>query len=416
MLKRLHLEGLKSFDDETIPLGPVTLLVGANATGKSNLLDAVRVLQGIALDMPVGDVLQGRSDGGRQIWPGVRGGISDIALRGRDRFVIESTWRLRDGQGTEDLTHRIAVDVASHPVLAAEKLESSRIEGYVFDTHAPALRDKAGRDAGSSIRVALKRVGKGNSPVQVHSANRSLLKQVDTALPVSPEVARVCSALSNAMKSPYFLDIAPARMRGYVPKHVDTLGTDGHNVSALAWSICQDREAKEDLVDWLGELCAPEMEDFDFVETDIGDVMLVLVERTGRRIPARSLSDGTLRFLGLLIALRTAPDGSLLLLEELENGLHPRRAHLLVEAMEFAAAARDVQVVATTHSPLVLNALSPEALRDAVLFARPPGSEATVTRRFGEIPGFEEVVKRRGVERLFVSGWLERALPDEGAL
>ncbi len=406
MLTHLRLTGFKSFEDEEVPFAGFTVLVGANAAGKSNLLDAVRFLQGVALDMTLADAIRGRWEGGRQTWPGIRGGTADIALRGHEEFTIQSTWRLEG----ETIEHLLGVEVGPHPLLTRERLTSSEVRGYLFDTHAAALGEGAGRDEGASIKVALKRTGKGNSPNQTHSASRSLLHQLDLAPPVSPEVRRVASLLRSAMRSAYFLDITPARMRGYVPKHLDVLGLEGENLSALVWSICQDEDAKLDLVEWLSEVCALEVEDIEFVETSIGDVMLVLVEEGGRRIPARSLSDGTLRFLGQLVALRKAPEGSLLLIEEVENGLHPTRIHLLVQAIEAAVEARSLQVIATTHSPLVLNALSPQTLRTAILAARPPEASGTVLRRLESLPNFDEVVQRRGIDRLLASGWLERAV------
>lgn len=407
MLSHLKLTGFKSFVEEAVNFGSLTILVGANGAGKSNLLDAIRFLQGVALDMSFSDVLRGRWEGGRQVWPGLRGGVSDVVRKGgTGQFLIESIWT-HDG---EEITHTIGLDAEPHPLLHSECLTSSTVTGYLFDTHAGALREKSGRDEGSSIRAALKRAGKGNSPTQTCSASRSLLFQVKTDPPVAKEVARVRSALTQAMRNAFFLDITPSRMRDYAPKHTDQLGLEGENVSALAWAMCQDPEEKLNLVDWLTELCAPELEEIQFAETELGDVMLVLVEEGGHRIPAKSLSDGTLRFLGQLIALRTAPAGSLLLVEEIENGLHPTRAHLLVEAMEAATTTRDVQVIATTHSPLVLNALSPEALCEAILVARPPGSAGSVLRPLQDLPDFEEVAKRRGIDRMIESGWLERAV------
>lgn len=406
MLKELRLQDFKSFADESLKLTGLTVLLGANASGKSNLLDAVRFLQGVTLDMSFVDVLRGRWEGGRPVWPGVRGGVSDAARKGAPKFCLNSVWSI-DG---EHVTHGIGVEAGPQPMLTCEGLRSSAIDPYLFDTDAAASRDQTGRDAGASIRVALKREGNGNSPTQVLSANRSLLHQVDTGPPVAPDVKRVRDALTTSLRDAYFLDISPSRMRDYVPKGVGALGLQGDNVSALAWAICQNEDAKGDLVDWLSELCAPELADIDFADTELGDVMLVLVERDGRRIPARSLSDGTLRFLGELIALWTAPAGALLLVEEIENGLHPTRAHLLVEAMEAAVAQRGVQVVATTHSPLVLNALSPEALRNAVLVARPPDSEGSLLRTLKELPDFDEVLARRGIDRMLASGWLERAV------
>ena len=137
------------------------------------------------------------------------------------------------------------------------------------------------------------------------------------------------------------------------------------------------------------------------------------MERDGARISARSLSDGTLRFLGELTALLTAPPGSLILIEEIENGLHPARVHLLVELLTGLTAERNVQVLATTHSPAVLGALvnaDPELAKAALIFGRVPDEPGTVVRRLGDLPHFEEVAQRRGIEHLFTTQWLERAL------
>lgn len=406
MLKRLRLVNFKSFVDEKIELDPLTILVGANAAGKSNILDAMRFLQGVALDMSFADILRGRWEGGRQLWPGIRGGAADIVRRDAAGLAIESDWQI----GDETITHSIGCRAGDHPLLSHETLTSSEVRPYVFDTTAATLGAQTGPDAGSSIKVALKRSGSGKSMSQTCTASRSLLSQIKTDAPTSKDVARVRDLLTQAMRAAYFLDITPSRMRDYAPRHMTELGLEGENVSALAWTICQDADAKADLVDWLTELCAPELVDIDFAKTDLGDVMLVLVETGGRRIPARSLSDGTLRFLGQLLALRTAPPGSLLLIEEIENGLHPTRAHLLVEAMEAATSARQVQVIATSHSPLVLNALSREALRKTVLVARPPDSPGSVLRHLQDLPDFDAVCDRNGVDRMITSGWLERAL------
>lgn len=405
MLNSLRLQHFKSFIDEEIALAPLTMLVGANASGKSNLLDALRFLHGVGLGMSLNDILRGRWEGGRQIWPGIRGGIADAATKGENMFTIHSGWELE----RDLIDYAIGCETTPHVQLAEEKLWSAVVEPYVFDTHADALGSAGGRDAGS-IRVALKRKGKGRSTVQVHSAHRSLLDQITMKPDVNPEVERVREDLRTALRSALFLDISPASMRDYVPRQTDVLGNEGQNVSAVAWKICQDEDQKQDLIDWLTELCAPELEDIDFVETELGDVMLVFVEGDGRRIPARSLSDGTLRFLGELMALRTAPEGSLLLMEEIENGLHPTRAHLLVDALESATRTRNVQVIATTHSPLILQALAPETLADAVVMARIPGRPGTIMRRLGNLPHFEEVAERSGIEHLFTTGWLERAL------
>lgn len=405
MLSDINLRDFKSFEDQQVSLGPLTLLVGPNAAGKSNLLDAILFLHGMARDLPLNDVLRGRTEGGRQVWPGIRGGSGEVVRKGAREMCLSTSWQCNG----EILTHGIRCVAGDHPLVVYESLTSNAVSSYLFDSDAAALGGRAGLD-GSNLRVAVKRQGKGRSEVQVHAASRSILGQ----LAAGPGVAKIALErrdwLVASMRAAFFLDITPAQMRDYTPKGADFIGLSGERLSAVAWEICQNADVKADLVDWLAELCAPELIDIDFSTTDLGDVMLVLVEKGGRRIPARSLSDGTLRFLGELIALKTAPAGSLLLMEEIENGLHPTRAHLLVEAMEAATTKGGVQVIATSHSPVVLNALSPDVLRQAILIARPPDSAGTLMRRLGELPGFDEVAERRGVDRLIASGWLERAL------
>lgn len=216
--------------------------------------------------------------------------------------------------------------------------------------------------------------------------------------------------LQTAMRGATFLSISPTAMREWAPMQAPEMGADGENVSAVVHRMCQDRNEKRRLVDWISELCAPRIRDISFARSELGEVVLRLVEEDGSKISARSLSDGTLRFLGELVAVLTAEPGSILLVEEIENGLHPQRLHLLVGLLEQVTAERGIQVIATTHSPLVLLALSPHALRDAIVFARIAGRAGTIARRLGDLPHFDEVATRRGADRLFASGWLERAL------
>lgn len=81
-----------------------------------------------------------------------------------------------------------------------------------------------------------------------------------------------------------------------------------------------------------------------------------------------------------------------------------------VELLEAATRERDIQIIATTHSPVVLEWLSEEALRSAIVFGRIPDREGTLMRRLGDLPHFDEIVKRKGIEELFTTGWLEMAL------
>jgi hypothetical protein len=218
--------------------------------------------------------------------------------------------------------------------------------------------------------------------------------------------------LLDAYSAARFLDLQPSEMKDYVPVAAPELGNHGENLSAVVHRICQEDEQKRLFLDWLGRLCAPQVDDVRFDRTATGRVLVQLAERDGQEtaISAESISDGTLRFMAVLAAMFSAPEGSLFLLEEIENGLHPTRVHLLLELLEQFAESRKLQIIGTTHSPQVLLSLSDQALRSAILFARLEETRGTITRRLGDLPHFEEVTQKTHVDRLFTTGWLEQAL------
>ncbi len=348
MLERLRLTNFKSFVDEAADLSPLTLLVGANASGKSNFLDALRFLQQLSSDRLVSEILDGDEHG----WGGLRGGAREAARVDTTSFTLESTWRLPasvdmslGGEGSSPVTHKIVCQTVPEAKLVYESF--------------------------------------GRGPQK---------------------------ALMGAFENLYFPDIQPRRMRSYGKRRLP-LGDDANNISGVLARICDDPQEKLTLIEWLAEICAPELADLDFIEvSELGDVMAVIVEKSGRRITARSLSDGTLRFLGLLVALRTAKPGSVILMEEIEADLHPTRIRLLVQYLRAVTREREVQVIATTHSPVVLQWLDEQTLGNAIVFGRVPEQEGTVMRRLRDLPDFFEIAQKKGVEQLFSTGWLERAL------
>ncbi|WP_224240632.1 AAA family ATPase [Hyalangium gracile] len=391
MLRSIDLTNFKSFEFLVrVEFSPLTVLVGANASGKSNLLDAIRLVQGLGLGFSLTDTLQGRVEAGREIWRGIRGGISEVIRRGQDRAEIDTDWYL---QG-QVVSHSLGFTVKPEP----------RIDGEAF-THLIGAADsgqwKQARSFGFDEEQAM---GRGS--------NQSLFSDLEKLLKQRPEFegARMALALRQALQRLVVLELKPDRMRDYSPRHAREMGAEGEHLSSAIWVRSRTEDERLEWVDWLSELCAPEITDIDFIETELGDVMLVLVEKDGTRTSVRALSDGTLRFLGTLTALKTAPPGSIFLIEELEQGLHPQRIHLLIEFLEMVTKERGIQVIATTHSPQVLQALSSEGLNHAVLCARSREDGGTVLRRFQDIPHFKEVIAKSGIDHLFTTGWLERAL------
>ncbi|WP_437873665.1 AAA family ATPase [Sorangium sp. So ce363] len=82
MLRRVRLVRFKNFEDATLSLGPFTLLVGANAAGKSNVREALRFLHGVGRGYTLAEIFGGKYTAGERQWDGLRGGVREASFRG----------------------------------------------------------------------------------------------------------------------------------------------------------------------------------------------------------------------------------------------------------------------------------------------------------------------------------------------
>ena len=75
MIEHIEIEGFKSLERVSLDLGPLNIFVGTNASGKTNFLEALRVLQGIGYGYTIDEIFNGRPKiGNNQAWEGIRGG------------------------------------------------------------------------------------------------------------------------------------------------------------------------------------------------------------------------------------------------------------------------------------------------------------------------------------------------------
>jgi predicted ATPase len=135
------------------------------------------------------------------------------------------------------------------------------------------------------------------------------------------------------------------------------------------------------------------MTGIDVGVNSLGEVELRVLEGAARTpIPARVLSEGTLRILGLL-ALGGAKDPPALIgFEEPENGIHPRRIKLIAEYLKTQAELGLTQIIVTTHSPILSDLMA-----DRSLFVCRKGRGGTVIESYGQ---WGPLTRRQGVERV----------------
>jgi predicted ATPase len=404
MLRKLVLERFKSFEHAEMTFGPLTVVVGPNASGKSNLRDALRFLHGIGRGYSLPEIIGEKwGEGGVLEWRGIRGGLAEIAFNGADTFALEIVFDLFEDD-TQEAVYRIVVDVSQTSLGPRVAHERYTVSGdLIFE----AVRTDNAPGAHLSVRSS------GNPESRV-PASQPVLSQIGRLQIADhsdiPAVERffpfaACFALSRMR----FLDLDPDAMRRpSIPGQL-VLGDRGENLSSVLQAICADPARKSGILEWVRELTPMDVVDFDFPPDQTGRVLATLVEESGRRISAYSASDGTLRFLAMLAALLGQKAARHYFFEELENGLHPTRLALLLQLIE-QQTSQLVQVVATTHSPHLLELLGADARMHTVESYRLENTESTSLARLIDLPDAERIISEQGLARLHASGWIEDAV------
>ncbi len=422
MLKKLHFERFKNFKTARLELGPLTLLVGANASGKSNIRDAFRFLHGIARGYTLAEIMGEKYiEGGVLQWRGIRGGPREIAYLDADSFTLSVEIEILAFGGMQLLIptkihYSIEVDPGNKHGTPSVVKESLYIgKKMVFDSHPVKNRPEQKNrrhitikiPAGGKFRRGHKESFIAHQPVLTQIIEKIEEKRGDNA--AREAVDAVKSAIS-ALRSIRFLELDPDAMRAPSLPGQTILGDRGENLSSVLHAICQNSSEKRTLVEWIKELTPMDAKDFTFIPDQTGKILINLVEESGQVTSAYAASDGTLRFLAMIAALLGPNPAKFYFFEELDNGLHPARLHLLLELVERRAIEGRIQMAATSHSPQLLRALSERAIEDASLVYRLPDSPEARIKKIIEMPEIREIMEREDLSRLHESGWFEDAL------
>ena len=154
------------------------------------------------------------------------------------------------------------------------------------------------------------------------------------------------------------------------------------------------------------------LQEFGFTRTDLGEVMLSLVENDGSRMPIWLLSEGTQRILLIAAALMSAPEGSLLVMEEIDTGIHSSGVAHVVQEFYRVAKERKIQILATTHNTEMLNAIPKNEVGNIVICYRDRGNQSSKLMRFGDMPEFVELMMRGKLGDLMVSEEIGKCLSE----
>ncbi|MGV0837319.1 AAA family ATPase [Mycolicibacterium thermoresistibile] len=352
MLQTIAIRGYRSLRDVVLPLAPLTVVTGANGTGKSSLYRALRLLADCGRGEVIGSLARA-------------GGLQSVLWAGPEQPNADDTGAAHGTRRTRPVSLELGFAAADFGYLIDLGLPQSAGPDSVFARDPEIKREAV--FAGPVPRRASTLVRRTRDYAEMSTdtgfeelsrslpAYRSVLAEY--AHPgVLPELAGVRNRLRQwRFYDSFRVDAAAPVRQPQVGTRTPVLSDDGHDLAA---SIATITEAG------LDDLPRAVAEAFDgaTVSVAVRDGLFDLqVQQRGMLRPLRAaeLSDGTLRFLLWAAALLSPEPPSLMVLNEPETSLHPELVRPL--ATLIGAAAQRTQVVVVTHSHELLELLGDAA-------------------------------------------------------
>ncbi|MFJ9647465.1 AAA family ATPase [Streptomyces sp. NPDC101206] len=351
-LLELHVENFRSLRDVTIPLGPLTVLVGPNAAGKSNVLEVFDFLADV-----IRTDLQPALDS--------RQGFSEIAFWGGAKppttlkIGLKATWTTHASENTPDeyelTVQRRTLKSGADSLSRRESFRFKRTQGRgrritISGESAQVTDNKAGQEYDS-----------GSFGIQRLSSGLSTLPRLASS-DGGKEVSRFAEQLSSFRV--FDVDVAAARLPNRVRRGARflDLSPQADNLAEFLMYL----RTEDDLWDALIEdarTVLPQLEEVEFATFGgaADQVTVHLHERGLRRpTPLAYASYGTVRLLGLLALLYDPNPPALTCIEEIDHGLHPQALALIVKRLREASSRS--QFLVATHSPSLVDRLLPEEI------------------------------------------------------
>lgn len=386
-LLELHVENFRSLRDVTIPLGPLTVLVGANGVGKSNVLKVFDLLADII-----------RTD----LEPALetRGGFDEVAFWGGPkppstlRIRLKGTWTIHSSANAPD-EYDLKVRRYSAP--------GNRDNGRYRLTRSESFQFKRTRGRGRRITVSGERatVVDTRPSSELEDSSEFGIQRFSSGLSTLPrlasteggfEVSMVADRLSSFRV--FDVDVDAARLPSRVDRRYGFLSSSADNLAVFLNFLSEDPALWERLLDDARSVL-PQLKDIQF--TSVGgqasQVAVQLVERGLRRpTPLADASYGTVRLLGLLALLYDPAPPALTCIEEIDHGLHPQALQLIVNRLREASTL--TQFIVATHSPALTDRLQPEEIviceRDdegaSLIPAIPTDDVRAIVEESGDLP------------------------------
>ncbi len=388
MLKRIRVKGYKSLVDLELKLEALTVLVGPNASGKSNFLDALQLLSRIAtcrslyeaFEAPYrGDPLESFTVGQEgtrsllkediisfsievdiQLTPAVidrvNQRINNIkeTIKKDSKNLVNPVSRRSISVREKELRYRIEIEMLPKMGtlrVSDEYLAAVNTEGKPKKNRKPFIER-------TEDRLHLRMEGQSHPLYYERYLDYSILSRTHYP-PHYPHLIAMQEELTSWLTF-YFEPREQMRLPNPV-KAVHDIGPMGEDLATFLYNLKAHNIDQFLAIEKSLNKMVPCITGIDIHLNDKGEVELDLFEDK-KRFSSRVISEGTLRILGLLALLGSKNPPTMIGFEEPENGIHPRRIRRIARILETRMILKDIQFIVTTHSSLLPDLIPSESL------------------------------------------------------
>lgn len=400
MIKSFYFHNFKSFTETELDISDLTILIGSNASGKTNVIEALRILSESAAGQPLSVIM----DGSRNTAGIIRGGSAGCPKIPHTDFELGCTWQGDDYR----LIYRIKISIKNGVNLKKETLKkiTSNGEDEIFTT-------VYSKDNKITVRCQyIKNDLKNIHDLKINT-NTSVLSQVSNLLPsdgddINDKLAQKgkdAEIILKALRKMFFFQPQSEKMRDYVRFGDKTLQPDGSNLSAILYELCETSEnhdsIKNNILSIIRNLPDNEIEDIAFVKTPLNDVTFLLKEKYNDfTIEAKRLSDGTLRCLAMLAVVYSEEPESIIVMEDPDNGIHPSRIKSLLQAICRIQKERNLTLIITTHNPVLMDVVDEDNAEGVVVCYRDQKDGSGKFLRMVDFPDYFKLAAKGSVGKL----------------
>ena len=367
MIRRIEIRGYKSFRDVDLRLNPLTIVIGPNAAGKSNLLDAIGLLSRTVQDDLQSAFTEHRGEPLQSFTFDERG-IEGLVQQRTATFSVTADVELSDAT-VEQVNRTISEARDGHE--PARALVRERLLRYSLDVQMRTdsgvlqitdeslralnqnLEIKQSRspflsvvDSRGGKRLSL-RLERQSHPFEHHLGMDRTVVSLPHYAPHHPHLVALRHELASWRT--YYLE--PDAMRKDSPlREVTRLPHDGSDLAAFYNTMEKEYPHVFGAMNRALRTVLPGIERVGVSTTDAGRLRLYIID-AGVRFEASALSEGTLRILALIGITNSPTPASVVGYEEPENGVHPARLPWIATLFEEASRDGRTQFVLNTHSP-----------------------------------------------------------------